>query len=156
MKFIKEHKYTFIIAGVFIVLFIFAFIGLKNLLYPDSGKDKYGDRLDGIEEHPIKNEDIESVKSKVKESKKVNDITYSLEGRLMKFAIDVKKGTDKEIPTLLYERMKRIKENPWFLYSTHASLTSAMEKAQNLVDLIGKNNVMIGKVVPLDQYIDIV
>ena len=96
MKFIKKHKYTFIIAGVFIVLFIFAFIGLKNLLYPDSGKDKYGDRLDGIEEHPIKNEDIESVKSKVKESKKVNDITYSLEGRLMKFAIDVKKGTDKE------------------------------------------------------------
>ena len=37
MKFIKKHKYTFIIAGVFIVLFIFAFIGLKNLLYPDSG-----------------------------------------------------------------------------------------------------------------------
>ena len=96
MKFIKKHKYTFIIAGVFIVLFIFAFIGLKNLLYPDSGKDKYGDRLDGIEEHPIKNEDIESVKSKEKESKKGNDITYSLEGRLMKFAIDVKKGTDKE------------------------------------------------------------
>ena len=60
------------------------------------GNDPYGDRLDGIEEHPIKNEDIESVKSKVKESKKVNDITYSLEGRLMKFAIDVKKGTDKE------------------------------------------------------------
>ena len=61
-----------------------------------------------------------------------------------------------EIPYLYYDNMKRIKLDPWFLYSTHASLNSAMAKAKELVNILGKNAVKIGKVVPLDQYIEIV
>ena len=63
---------------------------------------------------------------------------------------------DKQVPYLYYERMKRIKLDPWFLFSTHASLTSAMIKARELVNIFGKDAVKIGKVVPLDQYIEIV
>lgn len=59
-------------------------------------------------------------------------------------------------PVVLYERMKRIKSDPWFLYSTHASLTSAMNKAKELVNIFGKTGVKVGKVVPLEQYIEIV
>ena len=62
----------------------------------------------------------------------------------------------KEIPYLYYDNMKRIKLDPWFLYSTHASLNSAMAKAKELVNILGKDAVKIGKVVPLDQYIEIV
>ena len=61
-----------------------------------------------------------------------------------------------EIPYLYYDNMKRIKLDPWFLYSTHASLNSAMAKAKELVNILGKNAVKIGKIVPLDQYIEIV
>ena len=91
----NQNRVLFVLTTILIVCLVLIFIVALDYFFGTS-KDKYGDRLDGIEEHPIKNEDIESVKSKVKESKKVNDITYSLEGRLMKFAIDVKKGTDKE------------------------------------------------------------
>ena len=62
----------------------------------------------------------------------------------------------KEVPYLYYDNMKRIKLDPWFLYSTHASLNSAMAKARELVNILGKNGVKIGKVVPLDQYVEIV
>ena len=62
----------------------------------------------------------------------------------------------KEIPYLYYDNMKRVKLDPWFLYSTHASLNSAMAKAKELVNILGKDAVKIGKVVPLDQYIEIV
>lgn len=62
----------------------------------------------------------------------------------------------KEIPYLYYDNMKRIKLDPWFLYSTHASLNSAMAKAKELVNILGKDAVKIGKIVPLDQYIEIV
>ena len=65
-------------------------------------------------------------------------------------------GDDKQIPYVYYERMKRIKLDPWFLHSSYASLNSAMAKARTLVDLLGKESVKIGKVVPLDQYIEIV
>ena len=66
------------------------------------------------------------------------------------------KDDKKEIPYLYYDNMKRIKLDPWFLYSTHASLNSAMTKAKELVNILGKDAVKIGKVVPLDQYIEIV
>lgn len=62
----------------------------------------------------------------------------------------------KQVPYLYYDRMKRVKLDPWFLYSTHASLTAAMAKAKELVGILGKDAVKIGKVVPLDQYIKIV
>lgn len=62
----------------------------------------------------------------------------------------------KQVPYVYYERMKRIQLDPWFLFSTHASLTAAMTKAKELVSLLGKDAVKIGKIVPLDQYIEIV
>ena len=59
-------------------------------------------------------------------------------------------------PYLYYERMKRIKLDPWFLYSSHGSLASAMSRAKQLINILGKDAVKIGKVVSLDQYIEIV
>ena len=63
---------------------------------------------------------------------------------------------DKQIPYVYYDRMKRIQIDPWFLFSTHSSLNSAMIKARELVNILGKEAVKIGKVVPLEQYIEIV
>lgn len=60
------------------------------------------------------------------------------------------------IPNIVYERMERLKMDPWFLITTCSSLKAAMTKAEQLVDLYGKDAVKIGKVVPLDQYIEIV
>ena len=62
----------------------------------------------------------------------------------------------KEAPEIYYERFKRIKLDPWFLHSTYASLRAVMLKAEELVNILGKDAVKIGKVVPLDQYIEIV
>ena len=59
-------------------------------------------------------------------------------------------------PYLHYERMKRIKLDPWFLYSSHGSLRSAMSRANQLINIMGRDAVKIGKVVSLDQYIEIV
>ena len=62
----------------------------------------------------------------------------------------------KQIPYAYYDKMKRIIADPWFLHSTHASLNSAMAKAKELVNIFGSNAVKIGKVVPLEHYIEIV
>lgn len=63
---------------------------------------------------------------------------------------------DKQVPYVYYDRMKRIQIDPWFLFSTHSSLNSAMIKAKELVNILGKESVKIGKIVPLEQYIEIV
>jgi hypothetical protein len=65
--------------------------------------------------------------------------------------------TDDRGPAhIYYERMKRIDgPAPWFEYATCASLTVAMRKAEELVNIMGKENVIIGKIVNLKEYIDI-
>ena len=71
---------------------------------------------------------------------------------------DYNPDPDKEYtaPYVYYDKMKRLNISPWFLHSTHGSLLSAMEKAKELVNIVGKDCVKIGKVVNLDKYIEIV
>lgn len=57
---------------------------------------------------------------------------------------------------LYFDKMKRVNIKPWFFHSTYHSLRAAMSKAENLVDLFGKENILVGKEVDLTQYIDIV
>jgi hypothetical protein len=59
-------------------------------------------------------------------------------------------------PYMLMDKMERVVLSPWFVHSTHASLASVMTKAKALANLIGHENIKIGKVVPLDQYIEII
>ena len=55
MKFIKKNKYTIIAIIIFIILVLVAATA-KNILVPDEGKAVYGDRLDGIKDHPLSEE----------------------------------------------------------------------------------------------------
>lgn len=64
--------------------------------------------------------------------------------------------TTKEICTAVYEKMERLQIQPWFLIATCNSLQAAMTKVKQLIDIYGKDAVKLGKVVPLEQYIEIV
>lgn len=59
-------------------------------------------------------------------------------------------------PYIYYDNMKRVNFDIWFEHSIHASLRSAMTKANELVNIVGKANVKIGKIVSLDKFIEIV
>lgn len=80
--------------------------------------------------------------------------------------VGVQKNNDQEGDTVLvkdnvqdllyYDKMKRIKFRPWFFHSKYHSLKAIMDKANELVDIFGKDNILIGKEVPLEQYIEVV
>ncbi len=93
MDFLKKHKFKVIGLTVFAIIMILAFFGIKEMIYPNSSKDLYGNRLNGIEDVVIKEDTISVIKDLILETKKVNNIKYSLQGRIMKFIIDVKKDT---------------------------------------------------------------
>ena len=57
---------------------------------------------------------------------------------------------------LYFDRMRRVEFRPWFFHSTTSSLRQALVEEEKLMDMFGKENVMLVKEVPLDQYIDIV
>ena len=67
-----------------------------------------------------------------------------------------KGGTPYYQTKLFYQKMKRLDMCPWVLYATVASLTVVLEKANEIVNIMGVENVLVGKVVALEQYIEIV
>lgn len=68
----------------------------------------------------------------------------------------IKYSSGKSMPYLLADKYSRMKASPVFVHSTTGSLKAAMEKAQALTNKVGHENIMLGKVVDLTQYIDIV
>lgn len=88
-KFIKEH-YILVIIGILSILFlVFTFIGFRKMYFTSNG-DVYGDRLEGIEKVPIKDDVLDKVKKELLDSGKVETVTVRLQGKIVYFTIDYK------------------------------------------------------------------
>jgi len=96
MDFIKRHKFKLILLVVFVIVIVVALIALMNLLYPDSRKNVYGNRLEGIENVSIKEKVLTEIKDKISASDFVLEVDDLLTGRLVKFTIYVKADTNKD------------------------------------------------------------
>lgn len=94
MKFVKKHKIILIILFIFLILMFFAFMGIKELLYPDSRKDLYGARLDGITQFNVDNERLKSIGNILLEDENIDKVNYKLTGRIINFIIYIKKDLD--------------------------------------------------------------
>lgn len=94
MKFIKENNtaikiiISLIIIGIIGVL---SYTAIKYML--PSSENKYGNRLDGIENVLITDEQIQNLKTEMDEIKDIKSINYKLKGRLIYITIEVSNET---------------------------------------------------------------
>lgn len=58
-------------------------------------------------------------------------------------------------PYAIIDQYKRVMFSPWFSVHTCGSLNSALEKAKQMVNSIGINNVKIIKVVAIDEFVKV-
>ena len=94
-KFFNEHKKQCIIGGI-IFLAIFFIIIIWLFIVPVFSNNKYGDRLDGIEDHKISSSTIDEIENTLKENKQVSEVTYHNEWRILNFIITVSNDTKPE------------------------------------------------------------
>lgn len=113
---IKKHKGLIICLVILLILGIIAFIGLKNLVYPDSNKSKYGDRLNGIENHVISDETFNEMKESFLKNENVISFDYvkpgagkGEAGKIIKIFIKVKQDTkvdtSKELSDIIVKNL---------------------------------------------------
>lgn len=119
MNFMKDRKIKIILLCIFILVFVISIIAIVSVLYTDSSKDVYGNRLSGIEDVKVSNQEILKIKDDFKLSKLVKTTDYSLKGRLMNFVIEVEDTTK-------VADVKKIAQN---------ILTSLDEKVQGYYDI---------------------
>lgn len=60
-----------------------------------------------------------------------------------------------DYPYVICDTYDRVEQSPWFILSTHGSLTSALEKTKAIVKSVGIENVKLIKIVPTEQFIKI-
>ena len=92
LKDLKNNKYTTICLILFVILIIAGFISYK-IFFPSNGKPLYGNRLDGIEEVSLDNEQLNEIKNTLKEQKIVTDVETDIKGRIINIIITVKEDT---------------------------------------------------------------
>jgi len=96
MKYIKKNKLTVFIIAIFVIIVI---IGgyLYNVLFASGNKEKYGNRLDGIEEVEITKKQYKEIANKLKENENVLKVTTDLKGKIVNIIITVKDEVTKEV-----------------------------------------------------------
>lgn len=92
MNFIKRNK---ILVTILTLLFIVIILLTIYIYLYQSNSNKYGNRLNGIENVLIADTKIDNIKEKVLSNDNCNTITYKLDGKIIKFFIDVKPETDE-------------------------------------------------------------
>ena len=94
-KWIKRNKGLFIVLLLTLILLIFIIVIFVKLLVGNS-KDKYGNRLDGIENIMISKETYDGVKSEVMDTTLVEEVSVRRQGKIVYTTIILKADTGRD------------------------------------------------------------
>lgn len=100
-KFYREHRVFTILMAVLLVCAVLIITVLFQCFYVGNGTDKYGDRLEGIENYEISSERQGDYESTLMENTKVKSASLSITGKIIYikivFETDVKLAEAKSI-----------------------------------------------------------
>lgn len=106
MSYIKKNKtmiILFSVIGITILLMLYIFY---VLFFHVDKSSIYGNRLEGIKEHPLKTE-INVVKDNLLKTDKVEKVSYNLKGKIINIIITIKEEVTinlaKELETIILE-----------------------------------------------------
>ncbi len=88
MNFINKNKGVIFVVVIFLGIVILIG-GIKNILMPNDARAVYGDRLDGIEEHPLEDSLYTDIETKLKENVSVLKVEHYLHGKIINLIITV-------------------------------------------------------------------
>ena len=94
MNFLKRNKNWIIGICVVLVLLLGLGIWFLKLVYPDSHKNLYGDRLNQMDSYKIEDRTITEIKDAMKENASVLEVSYHINGKILKFQIKTAAETD--------------------------------------------------------------
>ena len=106
----KNNRYTVIAIIAFILLVILGF-AVYSFLFPNIGSPVYGNRLDGIEDVEIKEEQTNKIEKEIKAKEFVSAASSYMKGRIFNVFVTVKDGTSvedaKSVTTIVMDNLEK-------------------------------------------------
>lgn len=87
-KFYKENRVFVILMGIALVCIAIIIAIFAIYIINSSATDKYGNRLDGIEDVKITEEKVGEMEEGILAMSKVKDVSINIDGKTVKFIID--------------------------------------------------------------------
>ena len=88
-KFYKDHRVFTILMAIVIVCMILIVTVLIQCFYVGNGKDKYGNRLEGIENYEISETKQNDFKTNLTNNDKIKSVDFKITGRIIYITIQV-------------------------------------------------------------------
>lgn len=111
MDYIRKHKLTSFVILVYIIVIGFAFF-LYKLFIGSSGLPVYGDRLDGIENVPITDEQKDKIVEEISKNDFVLKVTRPyLKGKILKVVVTVTDNAELNASKELSNRVLEVLDN---------------------------------------------
>ncbi|MGM9878760.1 MAG: hypothetical protein ACI31R_01905 [Bacilli bacterium] len=92
IKELKQNKFTTIVFCIFLGLFLVGWL-LFGLVMPKNGEPVYGNRLDGIEDVKVTDEQTSELVKELKSKDYVTNASTHISGRIINVIVETKKGT---------------------------------------------------------------
>lgn len=88
-----KNKSMWIIGSIAAIMFVVVLVVAFKIVFYKNGNGVYGNRLDNIENYPISEEKYESIKSILMKNSECQNVSHSLQGRIIKYFIEVSDET---------------------------------------------------------------
>lgn len=110
-EFYKRNRVYSILMLVSLVCIISILVGVIVYFIGQTTKDKYGNRLDGIENVQITDNKKSEVENKIKENELVNDVKINIKGKLIYVNITLKTGKHSDSEAICQSSLENFSED---------------------------------------------
>lgn len=141
-KFYKENRVFVILMGIALVCIAIIIALFASYVVKSSTNDKYGTRLNGIEDVKIEDDKIGEMEGKILEMTKVSDVKINVHGKIVYFTIDFQNdATIEEVKNAAINCLEFFEEDYLNYYALQFLITkNSLEESDTKFPMIGYRN----------------
>lgn len=95
-KFFKEHRIFTMLMAIVVVCLVLIITVLINVFYMGNGSNKYGNRLEGIENVKISSSKLSDFENNVANNDKVKNVEIRVQGKIIYITMQIEPGVKLE------------------------------------------------------------
>lgn len=136
-SFYKNNRVYSILMIISIICIVAILVGVVLYFLGQTSKDKYGNRLEGIEKVEIKESKLNDIEKKITENELVNNVDAVLKGKLVYITITLNTGTHADTESIAQSSLDLFSEEEKAFYDIQYIVDNKDEKIEENFPVMG-------------------
>ena len=136
-SFYKNNRVYSILMIISIICIVAILVGVVLYFLGQTSKDKYGNRLEGIEKVEIKESKLNDIEKKITENELVNNVDAVLKGKLVYITITLNTGTHADTESIAQSSLDLFSEEEKAFYDIQYIVDNKDDKIEENFPVMG-------------------